>query len=210
VATKVGYKADVYITSAPSVGLTNEATTADAGWLNYTITNAAKRYLDDTVTPLVQTSPDGTTWSTAVGYTLNYVGAIVTFGTARAVGTQIRFSTGSYFPYAQLGQSKEWSLEVDSTLLDVTPFSPAGAWKVYLDSINGATAKVGRYWLDGTFLATLVTGAKVVLVLYVDATSTTRYEAYAFLKSDSIKAAVTATVDEELSFVINGQLNFVA
>ena len=200
-----GYKSDVYITSTPSVSMTNEATTADATRELYTITDSLKRYWDDSAAFVIETSPDGTTWSAAAGYTLQYVGGVVVFGSAQSVGTQIRVTSGKYFPFSKLANGTEWDISVDMNLVDVTKFGDV--WKLQLPLQKSGSAKVNSYFVDGTFLSYL--GSKMILILYVDATSTTRYETFAYLTNESIKTVATGVIEDDLSFEISGPVYFV-
>jgi hypothetical protein len=203
-ATKVGYAADIYITSTPSVAFTQEATTADGGRLNYTITNTAKRYWDRGVSVLVENSTDaGATWHAAPPYTLNYCGGIVTFATARAVGELCRVS-GNYYPWAQLGNGKSWELSLANALVDTSVFG--SGWKTFTPVVLGGTVKMGRWWLDSSFLTNLAN--PLVAVLYVNQAAGTRYEGFVRLKVDSVKTAVAGVIDQTLEFELDGAINY--
>lgn len=206
-AALAGYKADIYVTSTPGVGFVDVTMNDDGDHKTYTISDSTKRYLDKTGTFTVETSPDGTTWTTAgaTTYALQYVGGKVIFKVANAAGTHVRLS-GSYLPYSELGNAHEWALDNKVTLVDASTFGTT--WKQFAATQQEASAKVMRYWLDGFFASNL--GADLVLVFYVDTTTGARYEAFARLAQDTAKASVNALVDEELTFTIDGAVFYVA
>ena len=198
--TLSGSGASVLIASGAAVSFTNEATTGNAGRTAYAINDATKRYWDDTASFTVQTSPDGSTWTTATAgtYTVQHVGGIITFGSARAAGTQVRVS-GSYFTTTTVGQASEWSLQLT---LDTTEVSTFGStFKVYLPTKTSATGSVTEWWLDGTFAALM--GSRIILSL---GTGAGRYEGYGYWNKESVKAATGDAISESLDFTFTGQV----
>lgn len=115
-----GRKAIVKVGGTPTT-LTNAGTTANVARTQYTITDATKRVLSPTVAMTVQTSPDGTTWSAASGYSINRLRGIVTFASARPVGTQIRVS-GTYIPMATIALCHDFSYSLSADNADITCF----------------------------------------------------------------------------------------
>lgn len=207
-AALVGYQADLYMASGTSVTFTNEVMTdsGDHQTYNVAVANTAHRYWDDTSALTIQTSPDGTTWTTqTTGFTVRYVGGQVVF-TAVDATRQVRAS-GKYLPISQVGQAYDWELSPTANILDVTTFN-GGGWKQKISGLHDATAKASRYFLDGTFFGLL--GSRFVMVFYVAQAAGTRFEAFAWLKSDPTKVGVDAVIDEELDFEIDGTLSFLA
>jgi hypothetical protein len=208
-ATKVGYNADIYIAAPASVAFAATEATTTSDRITYTITATAKRYWDRSVAVTVQTSPDGVTWGTVtVGFTIQYVGGKVIFTVQQAVGTQVRLTTGSYLPVSQLGQGREWTLDASAAMLDTSIFG--SAWKTRIAGPIEAHAKLTRWWLDGYFATANNLTNLVVIVLYVDQPTGSRYEGFAYLKRDSIKAAVAGVVDEPLEFDFTGNVYYLA
>src|SRR5258708_37235189 len=122
-----GYNSAALTHSLPSVALSNEATTT-SDRTTYTISNAAHRYFDKSVPVFTQTSPDGTTWTTVtVGFQLFRANARVVFTSQQPVGTQVRFQSGNYFPYAQLAEAAMWNVAFKLNTEDTTTFQSAAA-----------------------------------------------------------------------------------
>ena len=146
-----GYNSQVLIASLPSVAFTNEATTT-SDRTTYTISNAAHRYFDKSVPVVTQTSPDGTTWTTVtVGFQLFRANARVVFTSQQPVGTQVRFQSGNYFPYAQLAEAAMCDVAFKLNAEDTTTFASAaasnGAHSFTPTTFEG-TLKYGSFWVN--------------------------------------------------------------
>lgn len=207
----VGYKGQVLITSSPSVSATNFVLVDSGDHQTFNAnTSSTQRYWDSTqlASFVVATSPDGTTWtvqSTSLYTVSRFVNGQVKFNSALSAGTQVRMNTVYYFPYSTLGDCHEWNVNVDTTVADATVFSTTG-WKSNITTLHSSSAKLAKFWVDGTFLSLLQ--ALMVVVLYPDQTSLNRYEGYAWIKSDAIKDPVAGLIDEEINVEINGQLYY--
>lgn len=184
----------------PSTAFTDEATTKDTANKRYTITNAAKKYWDDTAVMTVK--KNGVVQS--LGFNLEYPGGVVEFAVAN-IGTDVILVSGKYFGIVQCSTLFNWKLDVSAETKDVTTFASNG-WKEIMSTVNGWDVSCDGYWADGSFLSLL--GANVILVLYVDDTSNKRYEGYIFLKKDKIDEAVDEIVKESLDFEGDGRLYY--
>lgn len=202
-----GNTADFYITSTPSVSVTDQATTVmdasegapdDYYW--YRVSNSARRFSDPTVTPVVERDTGGG-YSTvdASEYEWQDCGGIVKFTAQQGASDAIRVDY-NYLPVSQLGGAKEWSLDLDVDLLDSTAFQDS--WKRKTPGVKDGAVSVSKWFLDGSLLDQL--GTLLVVVLYTDYDNSLRYEAFAYMKSDSIKAAVDGLIEEELSLETHG------
>lgn len=208
-----GVKADLYITSTPAVAVLDEPATevtvaqgAPAALRWWRVTNNARRFADPAIAVTVDRSVDaGVTWTVvpAAEYTFDPVGAIAKFNAAQAAGTLIRYDY-SYLPIAKLGGAKEWSLDLDVDLIDATTFGDT--WKRRVAGVKDATGSITKWWLDNAFLSLL--GSRLGVVLYTDFAANTRYEAFAWLKGESIGAAVDGLVEDELTFECEGNVNY--
>lgn len=206
-AAIAGYQADLYMASGASVTFTQEVMTDSGDHKTYNVAtgNTAHRYWDDQSALTIQTSPDGTTWTTVTtGFTVRYVGGQVTFTTADAT-RQVRAS-GKYLAISQVGSAYDWELSPTANIIDITTFG--NAWKQKISGMKDATAKASRYFLDGTFFNLL--GSRFVIIFYVAFSAGTRFEAFAWLKTDPTKVGVDAVIDEELDWEIDGQLFYQA
>lgn len=198
-----GYNSQVLLTSPPSVAFTNLGLTDSGDHTTYTITNQANRYLDKSVAVVVQTSPDGTTWSTiTTGFVLYHVNARVVFTAAQSPTLQVRLASGNYYVYATLVQANSCDFTGKITLIDVTPFNTTGT-ESYLPGLLGGTFKVGTFWIN-TALSLHLTNRDLLICSFV-LPSGNRYEGYVYASDSDLKSDVKNAVTEDLTFQITDE-----
>lgn len=205
-----GYHADVFITSTPSVGVTADTVYNDisanvpgqAALTCWATSLPAQRYLDPSVAATFQTSPDGTTWSSA---TPDHIEAgFIRWNTPLAAGSHVRIVSGNYFPYAHMGGSNEWTMTPSIVMHDVTEFGNAA--KQYKTGLLDTTVSVKRFWFDHTLTDALTGGTLLILALYVNASGQPagpRYECMAYIKDDAVKSAVAGIIEESVNFQVH-------
>lgn len=198
-----GYLSQFLVTSLPSVAFTNEAMTDSGDHKTYTITNPLKRYLDKSVPVVVQTSPDGTTWTTITsGFTLFWVNARVVFAAAQPPTLSVRLASGNYFPYAQLGEAYSVECSFKDDLVDVTPFNTSGT-KTFLPTLLSGEVKCSDWWVNQAMVNHLV--ARDLLIVSFVTPAGNRYEGYCYVGDTSLKAEVKSAVQEDLTFQLTDQ-----
>lgn len=200
-----GKVAAVYKESGPSTAFTDAATTSSAGYTRYTITDAAKRYIDRNVAVTVK--KNGVIQTT--GFTIEYPGGVVVFSTP-LLATDVVLVSGNAFPMAQIGGMFNWKADLDQDLQDVTTFD-SGGWKQQLAVLRGFSGSAEAFWGDGSLFAELTSaeGAEMVVALYVDnGASKRRYEGYARLTKDSIEVPVDGIIKESIDFQGDGPLYY--
>lgn len=198
VSGKVGA---VYRTDGnPSVAFTGEATNANATYTRYVIANAAKRFWDDSVPPVVK--KNGTVVSS--GYSIEYAGGVVVF-TSPLLGTDAVTVGGNYFSIVQCATMFNWKADINQDLKEVTTFASQG-WKEQIATVKSWSASSEGYWADGTFAGLL--GKNIAIVLYVDYSGNKRYEGYMYLKKNSVNTAVDDVVKESLDIEGDGPLYY--
>lgn len=193
------YDSQVYITSQPSIALTNEATT-DVGGLHttYTITNQAKKALDPRTPVVVSTSPDGTTWTVVTtGFTLSRVNARVIFAVANAANIQVRFTSASYFVSSLLAEAANFEYALKMAKIDTTVFNTAGVESSIPGLLSG-TMKTKTFWLNQVRSLSLI--ARDLLILSVVLPNGNRYEGYVWASDMTVKTDPKTTVDQDISF----------
>lgn len=200
-----GFKADVYLAAGPGVPITNEATTDAGDHKTFSITNQARRYLDKDTAVVVQTSPDGSTgWTTVTsGFVLHYVGGYVVFDTAITGATPSVRISGAYLPYSVAGSAKSVEINNDVNLEDSTTFADNG-WMTKIATLAGSSIKLSQWFVDSFYLDNI--GKRLVVSAYSGRNANQRIEAFAFMKSDSIKFAVDALEEESLDFDVDGKV----
>lgn len=201
-----GYNSSVLVASLPSVAFTDEATTT-SDLTTYTISNAAKRYFDKSVATVVQTSPDGTTWTTVTtGFTLYRANARVVFAVAKASGTQVRFHSGNYFPYATVAEAANCDFQSTMQMEDTTTFASATASSggfSFTPTIIKGVLKYNSFWINNTRAASLV--ARDFLIVSFQLPSGNRYEGFCYASDCNIKDDVGKVVTQDLTFQLTDE-----
>lgn len=199
IAGKVGA---VYVQTADApVAFTDEATTANATYTRYTITNTSKRYWSKSYAvtvkknSVVQTS----------GFSIEYAGGVIVFDSALQP-TDVVTVSGYYVTVSQAGGFFNWSLDAELETAEATTFASQG-WKQFEPTLKGFSGSAEAYWGNADFFNKL--GQEVVVVLYTDAgTAKNRYEGYALITSDGIETAVDALIQETIEFTGAGALYY--
>lgn len=219
-----GKSADLYIANGTANVVTSQAMTAisvAAGAANgvtittnqwFRPTTQARRAADPTVTPTVYYNGVAVA---ATDYTFDPAGGIVKFNTSPgALAVTIDYS---YLTITQCGGGKEWNLNLEREVFDATKFGDT--WKS--KALGDLTADIGinNWWIDASMLNVLADIAygpssqknpanRLFLSLYTNFSSNLRYECYGWMKSDGVKAALAALIEEEVSFQSEGTVNY--
>lgn len=200
-----GIKGAVYLASGTATTFTDEATVANAGKTSFVIDAAAKRFW--TPADAVTVKYDG---SAVTSYaSIQRPGGIVTW--AVSPGAAAVTVSGKYYPVAQLGYVRGFSLEVNQDYIDITCMGDT--MRVNSPTFGSASVSIDRFFVDETvFEDVMVAQALVGYDLFLDATggSEVRFTGYGYMSSDTIKAAVDGVVEEPLNIVGVGQPYFVA
>lgn len=214
-AALAGYQGSVLVTSTPNVPLTNENLVDAGDHQTFSEPTLTKRYWDRTATFVVQTAPDGVTWTTVTsGFTIRYVTGEVVFTSPITGGTpSCRISSGAYLPYSVLGNCTSWEGTAMVDMLENTALTGNGGsqWKTYQPTLLSATIKLQRFWADATFWTWLQNNPSNLLVVSLQTgrnATGDRYEGYARVKQDDIKLAVNALITEGLDLTVDGQLYY--
>lgn len=200
-----GYKAKIYATTTPSVAFTNEAFTDSGDHKTFTITNAAKRYWDNTAALTIQTTTDGTTWTTTTAYVAQYCGGVIILNVALVGASPGVRASGSYLPYSTVGSATSVEISHMLDILDSTSFDDGG-WKTKVASLVGSEYKLSHWYIDTFFTDIITNKTRFVLSAYSGANANQRYDAFGYIKSDSLKFAVKNLNSEDISFETDGQV----
>lgn len=198
-----GYSSSVLLTSPPSVPFTNAGLTDSGDHKTYTITDTTKRYLDKSVATVVQTSPDGTVWTTiTTGFTLYRVGARIVFAAAQSPTLQVRLASGNYYVYATLVQAHSCDFSGKMNMIDTTQFNTAGT-ESWLPGTLSGTFKVGTFWIN-TNLSKHLTNRDLLICSFV-LPSGNRYEGYVYTSDSDFKTDPKSAVTEDLTFQVTDE-----
>ena len=200
VSGKVGA---IYINTEDNpITFTDEATTKNSTYTEFTITNSAKRYLDKNTAVVVKKNGD----VIADGYIVEHAGGVVVFDDAPLESTDVITVSGGYLTLAQALGFFNWSLDLEVDVSDVTTFASQG-WKDNKPTLKGWNATAGAYWLTEDYLTKL--GKEVVVVLFTDATANkNRYEGFGIISSDGIEDAVDGIIEETIEITGSGQMYY--
>jgi hypothetical protein len=199
-----GYNSTVLIGSLPAVALTDEAMTS-TDLTTYIITNQAHRYLDKKTPTVVQTSPDGSAWTTVTtGFTLYRSTARVVFASAQASGTQVRLHSGKYIPYSLLATANSADFSGKLDMLEDTVFSTTGEGaKTFVPGLMNGTLKLGGWWVNNSRAASLI--ARDLLIVGFTTPTGSRYEGFCLASDCDIKVDMKALVGQDLTFQLTDE-----
>jgi hypothetical protein len=210
-----GKKSQIILTSSPSLSFTNLVLLDSGDHKTFTVppASSAKRYWDSTATFTYQTSPDGTTWSTATPANVRYLSGQIVFASAVTGATpSARVSAGYYFPWAALAWADSWAPDVSRDVKDdtrqTTTSSPA-QWRTVTAGLLTGTIKISGYIVDATVsnLSLLNNSSPLIASMVFDVTTGARIECSVLPTKDSVKSVVGDLETEELDFQITGSVN---
>jgi len=196
-----GMTGAVYVSDVDtaSVVFTDEATTPDAEYKRYQVTDADKRYwdLDSDITVEVDSV------SVTTGFTIERAGGFIVFEEARGAEEVVTVS-GEYLTLMQAGGFFNWSVDGDGEDADATTFASAG-WKEFARTLKGWSGSADAYWGDAQFFDSL--GQTIVVKLFIDSgTNQDCLEGFAIINGDGIENPVDGIVEETIDFTGTGQL----
>lgn len=149
----------------------------------------------------------GATWATITsGFTLYRANARVVFAVAQVAGTQVRFASGNYFPYATLAEAATCEFAGKMETVETTTFVSAtasGGAKSFTPTLLTGTLKYGSYWINNTRAASLIT--RDYLIVSFQTSTGNRYEGFCYAGDCSIKADTKGVVDQDLSFQLTDE-----
>ena len=201
-----GYLGSVSITVGTPLSFAREAMeTTDR--ITYRIKDQQKRYWNDKQPVQIEISTDeGTTWvPLTTGYKIQHVGGLVIFAAQQTPETQIRAS-GSYLLSRPVLEATSVEISPKGETLDSSVMGTR--WKRKLGGQKEAEFKLAAWYVDPTFSQMLVDGRRLILSAYSGANPNQRYEAYGYIKEDSISIAVDDLQSEEISFETDGPVFF--
>jgi hypothetical protein len=156
----------------------------------------------------------GFTTVSASAYTIQYPIGQVTFASAQ-LGTPVaRISSGKYLPFSFLAYCKAEEVTSSGKTIDVTSQkNPPDPWEDIIMGTNSSTVKISKFWdngAGGVFLSHLDNSDLLILRLFPDANAAPYWAGYGVLTADAIKSALDAANTEDLDFMVNNQLYYVA
>ena len=173
----------------------DEAATLGVDNKTLTLTDTTYKYWDKTTLVVEKDAValDSSSYSIHIG--------VVTFNQEQTAGTYT--ISGSYYDIEQCGGFFEYSIDAKMTLIDSTEFGDS--WVNYEPGLLSWSAESKKFWIDEVLFEDL--GAEIIVVFYLDTTTTLVYEGFAILEKDSITADVNKLIEESISFKGNGILS---
>jgi hypothetical protein len=209
-----GRKAQILLTSSPSLTMTNEALTDSGDHTTFTIpiASAAKRYWDRGASFTFETSTDGSTWNAAIPVSVRYINGQVTFSGAVGGTHQARVS-GKYWPYSAFAQAREWTPDVSRDVKEstvMTTNTTPTLWRTFVGGLLEVTFKLSGWTVDDTFLNLVTSETVLIAGLVLDVTTGSRLDCEVFATKDSLKTMVDDIESEDIEFKINGPVYLTA
>ncbi len=168
-------------------------------------TTATINWNDNAAT--VQTLQGGATWATiTTGFTLFRANARVVFAAMQLAGTQVRFHSGNYFPYAQIAEAASCEFNGKMNTDDTTTFQSAaasGGAKSFTPTTLEGTLKYGSFWINIARAQSLV--ARDFLIVSFQTPPGNRYEGFCYAGDCNIKTDAGKVVTQDLVFQLTDE-----
>lgn len=209
-------------TEGASASLTNESMSVVNGefpgvtdYTVYRITNSAKRYLDDTVTPTFQKSQNGTDWTDIPSSDIEeiqYAGGRVVLKNPLSSGYYVRCSSGKYFgTLTDIIYAKATKISWKNDTVDITVFADEARtklpvlddWSATIDTIVVMDDLGDFPQLDNL---KALRCEKMIMVFYLDESNDFRLEGYGYLEGADINMSPGDVIQQPISIIGSGKL----
>ncbi len=158
-------------------------------------------------TPVPSRLQGGATWATITsGFTLFRANARVVFAAMQLAGTQVRFHSGNYFPYAQIAEAASCEFNGKMNTDDTTTFQSAaasGGAKSFTPTTLEGTLKYGSFWINIARAQSLV--ARDFLIVSFQTPPGNRYEGFCYAGDCNIKTDAGKVVTQDLVFQLTDE-----
>jgi hypothetical protein len=205
----------IRVTSAAATNSTNEAATLSTDGVTLSIDSTAKRHWDRTSTmPSVFVS--GATGSVNTdAKSINHVQGVVTFSTPHSTAATYTVDV-DYLTSSYLAGGRNWSLDVNSNMIDVTAFSTSATdpkWRTYLPGLSDAEVSIERFYgANSTAFpfwdALNAPSSNLIVELVPDNSAGERYEGFARVAGFSPSVEIDGTADEGVTLQVDGTLYY--
>jgi len=200
-AVMVGRLADVYIASGTGTAMTGEATSSLGSGV-YQITTAARRAINPNAAITVL---DGASAVNPAYYRFAFGSGKVIFTNGYTPSGSVTID-GEYLTLSQAAQGQSWALEVETSTEESHTFGDE--WKEQTSVMSEASITFDRLYEDSYFQTNI--GQYYVLALYLNTSTGARYVCAAQCESAGRTSSNSSLVRENASFVVHGQLDYVA
>ncbi len=206
-----GKVARIRRTAAAAVNSTNEASDQSTDNFTLSINSTTKQHWDRTSTaPAIFISGSTTTDRAGDIESINYVQGQITWTTSHSTTTTITMDV-DYLPTDYLAGGRNWTLNIDNALHDVTAFSSDGTdvtWRIFVPGVNEATVDIEHLIQAGTtdnifFDALNLPSSNFLLELVVDGGGDV-YEMFCRVADFSPSVPLDGVADEGVSLMVDG------
>ena len=167
------------------------------------INNVAQQIIDPDSTPVLLLN---STAVPATDYSVNHIQGKFQWNAGDPpVGTYT--ANIEYLTATSVAGGREWSLNIDQDMLEVTEFGSSG-WKEYQPNMAGAGGSFTRYWNDPTFFDYVETSQRFVIELVTNSADNNRYQGFAYVNSDQLGASVDSLVTETVNYQVDGAVYY--
>jgi len=206
-----GKLARVRISAATPTSSTDQAATISADKLSVTITATGRRRWDPSVSSSGYAVCLAGTPVAAAQWTPLYGKGMFQFTTAHTTG--VWTVDVPWFATAYLGQTKGWTLEARTDMLECTAFSTSAtkaAWRTYVPGLNDATITLDRFFNSSSTGPVFIDRQALNLPMYVElvlnSTDQAQYVAYGYIQTDQFTEDVVDLAKETVTFKPTGPI----
>ena len=207
-----GKSARIRYTAATATSSTNNAATLSTDGITLTIDSTALRRWNNNNSSALRIFEGATNRTTDIAVTRWPIGQVV-LDQARTTSSTWTIDGETYASSFLIG-GKDWSVDVETNLLDQTSFSTSATdakWRTFKPGLNGASASISRFAQSSTgppFTDRIIAGQNVIAEFVVDNSGGERYVGYARVARVSPSVDIDGLAEEGIDLTIDGQLYY--
>jgi hypothetical protein len=207
-----GKAARIRYTAAAATSSTNNAATLSTDEVTLTINSSALRLWNNNNSSALKIFEGATNRTTDIGIVRWPRGQLV-LDQARSTAATWTIDVETYAASFLTG-GKDWSLDVETNLLEDTSFSTSATdskWRTMTPGLNGASASISRFAISDTgppFTDRIIAGQNVIPEFVVDNSGGQRYLGYARVTRVSPSVDIDGLAEEGVDLVIDGPLYY--
>lgn len=187
-----GRSALLKATGTPTA-MTTEATTANATWDVYTITDAAKRVIAPyaSVSVFVDATP------VTSGWTVNRLLGTITFAVA-LTSSEVVTVTTDYLPRVTMAECPEYDLTINNNAEDSSVLG--NTWMTRENTLGDVSGSFQRFHVNNNFVDRVIAQNVLLLEGFIQSDTTPEFRAWVYLTSTGVDPQATSLIREAVDF----------
>jgi hypothetical protein len=210
-----GKVAKVKVTAVTPTSSTDNATTKLSSGV-YQITNVGRRHIDREATAAPVVTVNSTIHS-STRYSINYVEGIFTWAaSSQTTGAATVLVDHGYLTASYLGQTKQWSADINTEMNDVTAFATAAAsnaqWRTIQPGLSDGTVTLSRFHStatsteEPTFFDRLNLGNSVVIDCHMQ--DFERLVGFGYVEQEASVDDIESPLEETVTIRLDGPMYY--